>query len=118
MLTNVIASIEQHVEWITVLIDYMDEHGLCTVEADADAEAAWMRHVYEIAAHTLMIKANSWYIGSNVPGKPRIFMPFAGGLDVYRDTVAEIANDDYRGFRFTAGNGSAADRETATPLRS
>ena len=118
VLTNVIASIEQHVEWITDLIDYMDEHGLCTVEADADAEAAWMRHVYEIAAHTLMIKANSWYIGSNVPGKPRIFMPFAGGLDVYRDTVAEIANDDYRGFRFTAGNGSAADRETATPLRS
>ncbi len=118
VLTNVIASIEQHVEWIVALFDYMDEHDLSTVEADADAEAAWMRHVYDIAAHTLMIKANSWYIGSNVPGKPRIFMPFAGGLDVYRDTAAEIASDDYRGFHFTANTAGASERETAAPLRS
>ena len=100
VLTNVVASIEQHVEWIMALSDHMDEHGLATVEADADAELAWMRHVYDIAAQTLMIKANSWYVGSNVPDKPRIFMPFAGGLDVYRNMTDEIARDDYRGFHF------------------
>ena len=100
VLTNVVASIEQHVEWIMALSDHMDEHGLATVEADANAELAWMRHVYDIAAQTLMIKANSWYVGSNVPDKPRIFMPFAGGLDVYRNMTDEIARDDYRGFHF------------------
>ena len=117
VLTNVVASIEQHVEWITALIDHMDKQGLRTVEADADAEAAWMRHVYDIAAHTLMIKANSWYVGSNVPGKPRIFMPFAGGLDVYRDTTDAIARDNYRGFHFTAATARGSEREGAAPLR-
>ena len=109
VLTNVVASIEQHVEWITGLIDHMDEHGLRTVEADVDAEAEWMQHVYDIAAHTLMIKANSWYVGSNVPGKPRIFMPFAGGLDVYRNMTDEIARDDYRGFHFATLTSSAPE---------
>lgn len=114
VLTNVVASIEQHVEWIIGLIDYMDERGLVTVEADADAELAWMRHVYDIAAHTLMIKANSWYVGANVPGKPRIFMPFAGGLDVYRDTTDEIARDGYRGFHFAAAISGVFEREDST----
>ena len=109
VLTNVVASIEQHVEWIMALSDHMDEHGLATVEADADAELAWMRHVYDIAAQTLMIKANSWYVGSNVPDKPRIFMPFAGGLDVYRNMTDEIARDDYRGFHFATLTSSAPE---------
>ena len=116
VLTNVVASIEQHVEWITGLIDHMDEHGLRTVEADANAEAEWMQHVYNIAAHTLMIKANSWYLGSNVPGKPRIFMPFAGGLDVYRDATDEIARDDYRGFHFAAATAGGSERTGTAPL--
>ena len=61
VLTNVIASIEQHVEWLADLIDHMDRHGLKTVEADAQAEDAWVRHVYDLAAPTLMMNANSWY---------------------------------------------------------
>ncbi len=102
VLTNVVASIEQHVEWLVALFDHMDAHELQTVEADAAAEQAWVAHVYELAARTLMVKANSWYLGANVPGKPRVFMPYVGGLDVYRDTADEIAADSYRGFHFSS----------------
>jgi cyclohexanone monooxygenase len=100
VLTNVIASIEQHVEWLSDLIDHMDKRALKTVEADAQAEEAWVRHVYDMAAPTLMMKANSWYLGANVPGKPRVFMPYVGGLNVYRDKAQSIADDGYRGFHF------------------
>ncbi len=100
VLTNVVAAIEQHVEWLADLFDHMDREGLQTVEADAEAEQAWVRRVNDLAAATLMMKANSWYLGTNVPGKPRVFMPYVGGLDVYRDTAEAIADEGYRGFRF------------------
>lgn len=100
VLTNVIASIEQHVEWLGDLFTHMTREGLNVVEAEPDAEAAWVRHTFEVAAPTLMMRANSWYLGANVPGKPRVFMPYAGGLDVYRDKCDEIAADNYRGFYF------------------
>ncbi len=102
VLTNVVSAIEQHVEWLADLLDHMDRQGLQTVEADADAEQAWVRHVYELAAPTLMMKANSWFLGANVPGKPRVFMPYVGGLDVYRDAAESIAQEGYRGFHFEA----------------
>ena len=117
VLSNVIASIEQHVEWLGALFDYMDRHCVRTVEADAGAEAQWMRDVYDLAAHTLMIKANSWYLGANVPGKPRIFMPYVGGLDVYRDKADEIAADDYRGFHFETTGVGPLDREAVGAVR-
>ena len=85
------------------MIDHMDNHAFWSVEVDAQAQQAWVRHVYDLAASTLMIKANSWYLGANVPGKPQVFMPYVGGLDVYRDKADGIARDGYRGFHFTAG---------------
>ncbi len=100
VLTNVIASIEQHVEWLGDLFTHMQRHGLKAVEAEPDAEAAWVRHTFELAEPTLMMRANSWYLGANVPGKPRVFMPYAGGLDVYRDKCDRIAAENYRGFHF------------------
>ena len=103
VLTNVVAAIEQHVEWLAKLLNHMEQQGLETVEADADAEQDWVRHVYDLAASTLMMRANSWYLGANVPGKPRVFMPYVGGLDVYRDQAEAIAHDGYRGFRFGLG---------------
>ena len=104
VLTNVVASIEQHVEWLVALLDHMAQHGLDTVEAEAPAEQDWVRHVYDLAASTLLMKANSWYLGANVPGKPRVFMPYVGGLDAYRDKAEAIANDGYRGFCFGGAN--------------
>ncbi len=100
VLTNVVAAIEQHVEWLANLIDHMDRQGLETAEADAAAEQAWVRHVYDLAAPTLMMNANSWYLGANVPGKPRVFMPYVGGLNTYRDQAESIAQDGYPGFHF------------------
>ena len=100
VLTNVVAAIEQHVEWLAKLIDHMDREGLETAEADPAAEQAWVRHVFDLAAPTLMMTANSWYLGANVPGKPRVFMPYVGGLDAYRDQAESIAQDGYPGFRF------------------
>ena len=100
VLTNVVASIEQHVEWLDRLFDHMERHGLSTAEPEPDAEEDWVRTVHDLAALTLMMQANSWYLGANVPGKPRVFMPYVGGLDTYRDIADAIAADGYRGFHF------------------
>ncbi len=117
VLTNVIASIEQHVEWLADLFDHMDRQGLQTVEAGIEAEDAWVRHVHDLAAATLMMQANSWFLGANVVGKPRVFMPYAGGLDVYRDKVAAIAQDGYPGFRFEPHAGQQVSSGAAAETR-
>ncbi|HEX7907583.1 MAG TPA: NAD(P)/FAD-dependent oxidoreductase, partial [Paraburkholderia sp.] len=75
-LTNAIVSIEQNVEWISDCLNYMRDHGLEIVEADKDAEAKWVDHVNEVASRTLYPLANSWFMGANIPGKPRVFMPY------------------------------------------
>lgn len=101
VLSNVIASIEQHVEWLTLLIGHMQESGLIEIEADSTAEEEWVRYNYDLAKGSLMMTANSWYLGANIPGKPQVFMPFSGGLNVYRDICNGIAAQGYRGFHFT-----------------
>ncbi|MNZ28462.1 Phenylacetone monooxygenase [compost metagenome] len=98
VLSNMIVSIEQHVEWISELIAMACAEGIRSVEAQAEAEDAWVETVNRIAAGTLMVQANSWYLGANVPGKPRVFMPFAGGVDAYRAICDEVAEEGYRGF--------------------
>ena len=74
------------------------------VEADADAETAWVAHVNEIADATLFPLANSWYLGANIPGKPRVFMPYAGGVGNYRERCDQVAADGYEGFVLDAAN--------------
>lgn len=98
VLTNVMVSIEQHVEWLGDLAEYLRHHGFATVEASVAAEDAWVDHVNEVAAATLYPQANSWYLGANVPGKPRVFMPYPGGLRAYRRKCAEVAAGGYDGF--------------------
>ncbi|MDX6420294.1 MAG: hypothetical protein QOG28_4914, partial [Trebonia sp.] len=83
VLSNMALSIEQHVEWIRDCIGYLSAHGLATVEALAEAEDAWMAHVTEVAYSTLFPKADSWYIGANIPGKPRVFTTYVGGVGPY-----------------------------------
>jgi len=91
-------SIEQHVEWISDLLAYAEQHQIATVEATPEAENAWVDHVNQLAAATLYPEANSWYLGANVPGKPRVFMPYPGGLRAYRRKCTEVASAGYTGF--------------------
>ena len=95
---NVIHNGEHHVDWIAGCIAHGRNRGASRIEADARAEAAWMDHVAEAAGRTLFPKANSWYLGANIEGKPRVFMPYVG--QGYRHRCATIAADGYRGFRF------------------
>jgi len=97
VLSNMLVSIEQHVDWITDCLVYMKEQGLNRIDADGTAENAWAEHVNEVAHTTLYPQANSWYIGANIPGKPRVFMPYVG-VDAYRRKCNEVAAAGYDGF--------------------
>jgi cyclohexanone monooxygenase len=98
VLSNMIVSIEQHVDWITDCIAYMRERDLDTIEADREAEDNWVAHVNDVAHGTLYPQANSWYMGANIPGKPQIFMPYIGGVGAYRQICCEVAARGYEGF--------------------
>ena len=100
VLSNMIVSIEQHVDWISDCMSWMKHKGYTRVEASLDAEDQWVAHVNEVAAGTLFPEAGSWYMGANIPGKPRVFMPYAAGVGVYRDVCDDVAANDYRGFVF------------------
>ncbi len=102
VLCNMPVPIEQHVNWITDCIAYMEAHGYSRIEtSEAEAEA-WVAHVNEAANATLLPQAGtSWYLGANIPGKPRVFMPYAGGMARYAALCAEVANNGYRGFRLS-----------------
>ncbi len=102
VLSNMPVSIEQHVEWIADLVEYTHEHGVEVVEANADAEEAWVVHVNELSEKTLFPLADSWYLGANIPGKPRVFMPYSGGVGNYRKKCDEVAAANYEGFALTA----------------
>jgi cyclohexanone monooxygenase len=101
VLSNMIVSIEQHVDWITDAIAWMRDRGLEAMEASREAEDQWVAHVNEVAHATLYPQANSWYMGANIPGKPRIFMPYIGGVGVYRRICNEVAAKEYEGFVMT-----------------
>jgi cyclohexanone monooxygenase len=101
VLSNMRVSIEQHVDWITDCIRYLDEHDLGTIEATEQAEGQWVDHVNEVGEPTVFSKGNSWYVGANVPGKPRVFMPYIGGVPLYRETCADVAAKGYEGFELT-----------------
>ncbi|MCL2536063.1 MAG: NAD(P)/FAD-dependent oxidoreductase [Nocardiaceae bacterium] len=102
VLSNVVVSIEQHVEWVVDYLDHMRGTGTRFAEATAEAQDQWVEHVTTIAEPSLYMRADSWYLGANVPGKPRIFMPYLGGVGNYRNLCAQIAADGYRGFTTTA----------------
>jgi cyclohexanone monooxygenase len=98
VLSNMIVAIEQHVGWITDCIGWLNERQMGVIEATEAAQDAWVAHVNEVGAGTLYPLADSWYMGANVPGKPRVFMPYIGGFSVYRDKCNEVAANGYEGF--------------------
>ena len=100
VISNMIAAIEQHVDWIVGCLAHMRAHGAATVEATDAAEEAWSAHVTEVGHRTLYPQANSWYMGANIPGKPRVLLPYLGGFPAYRRKCDAVAAGGYEGFRF------------------
>jgi cation diffusion facilitator CzcD-associated flavoprotein CzcO len=107
VLSNMAISIEQHVEWIADCIAYLRDHSIATIEAGTEAEDDWMRQVGEIARQTLYPLANSWYMGANIPGKTRVFMPYIGGLPAYCQKCDEVAANGYEGFMLAEARSGA-----------
>jgi cation diffusion facilitator CzcD-associated flavoprotein CzcO len=102
VLSNMIVSIEQHVDWIADCLTYLGRHGHTSIEATPEAQEAWVQHVNDVGHMTLYPLAKSWYMGANVPGKPRVFMPYIGGVGVYRQKCDEVAAKGYEGFTLGA----------------
>ena len=99
--TNVIVSIKHHVEWIADCITHLDRQGLTTIEPTVEAETAWVAHVNAVAAGTVLLSCNSWHLGANIPGKPRLFMPLVG-FPPYVARCAAVAAAAYPGFKLDA----------------
>ena len=100
VLTNVIMAIEQHVEWIADCLTHMRSHNMTVAEPQAKAEEDWVAHVNEVASKTLFTGTTSWYMGANIPGKPRVFLPYIGGLGAYTIICDQVVAAGYRGFSF------------------
>ncbi|WP_017612595.1 flavin-containing monooxygenase [Nocardiopsis salina] len=98
VLGNVLLSIEQHVEWVSDYIAHLEAESVCTTEPAEAAEREWTAHVAEVASYTVYPEGGSWYMGANLPGKPRAFMPYAGGMHLYRQQCDDVAAKGYPGF--------------------
>nr|WP_037176733.1 NAD(P)/FAD-dependent oxidoreductase [Rhodococcus sp. UNC363MFTsu5.1] len=98
VLANMVLHSELHVNWVADAIAHLDERGAVAIEATPEAAAAWVQECSDRAAQTLLPTANSWYMGANIPGKPRVFMPFIGGFGAYGEIIAEVAAAGYKGF--------------------
>ena len=99
--SNMVFSIEQHVDWIADCIEHLEKRHFTSIEPSQESETNWVSHVNEVANRTLYPKAESWYMGSNVPGKARVFMPYVGGIPAYRKICDDVAAQGSRGFVLT-----------------
>ena len=106
VLSNMMVSIEQHVEWIADCLARLRAEDMVVIEPTETAEAGWMTHMNDCAQITLFPLANSWYMGANVPGKPRVFLPYVGGVDMYRKACDDVVASDYLGFRRSGPQGT------------
>ena len=117
VLANMLQTIEHHVDWIVDCIAHAESNGFVRVEADEEAQVAWAHEVANMAEKTLYTKANSWYMGANVPGKPRVFLMYIGGLGRYVEHCDHIVSNGYAGFKFasaSAGEGRSLTLTAAT----
>jgi cation diffusion facilitator CzcD-associated flavoprotein CzcO len=112
VLVNMLVAIEQHIDWIADCVAWLRQRGVASIAATEDAEDSWVDHVNQVASRTLFPTAASWYTGANVPGKPRVFMPYIGGFPAYDGICQDVATADYRGFTLhpalAADDGSSA----------
>jgi cation diffusion facilitator CzcD-associated flavoprotein CzcO len=98
VLGNVVNFIEMHVDWIARCIEELGRRGSAAIEPTVEAQEQWVARVDELAQGTLFPRANSWFMGANIPGKPRVFLPYVGGAHTYRQIIQEVAENDYAGF--------------------
>jgi cation diffusion facilitator CzcD-associated flavoprotein CzcO len=105
VLSNMTVAIEQHVEWVTDTIEDVLDSGYTYMEPTADAENSWVAHVQDLVDETLYRKAESWYLGKNIPGKPSTFMIYCGGIDAYGDKLDEVDANGYEGFKLVESPG-------------
>ncbi|HEX4862951.1 MAG TPA: alpha/beta hydrolase fold domain-containing protein [Acidimicrobiales bacterium] len=105
VLSNMAISIEQHVDWVAECLRHMRAEGLERIEPTLLAESGWVQHNHDCADITLFQRANSWYMGANVPGKPRVFLPYVGGVDGYRKACDEVVELGYLGFELEGAAG-------------
>jgi acetyl esterase/lipase len=117
VLSNMMVSIEQHVDLITDTIDHLRANGFETIEPTELAQDRWVQHNNEFADLTLLPTANSWYMGANVPGKPRVFLPYVGGVGSYRATCDEVVERGYLGFTLTGPAGEQTNDGVIRPLK-
>jgi cyclohexanone monooxygenase len=103
VLTNMVMSIQQNTDWIADCIVTLAERDSSYIEATGEAEAAWVDHVREVVAPTLYSKTDSWFLGANIPGKPRVFLPYIGGFANYAARCDQVARNGYEGFRIGSG---------------
>ena len=108
VLSNMMVSIEQHVDWMSDCIAHMRARGMETIEPTREAQQGWVEHSNETAYKTLYPKAASWYMGANIPGKPRVFLPYIGGVGRYREKCDEVAAAGYEGFVFERAEAEVA----------
>jgi cyclohexanone monooxygenase len=101
VLANVVLCAEQHVDWLADCVRYLDKHRITAIEARRDAVEDWVEECRRLAEGTLMVRADSWYLGANIPGRPRVFMPYIGGFAGYQEVIDKVAADGYRGFELT-----------------
>jgi cyclohexanone monooxygenase len=113
VVANMPTGVEQHVDWIATCMEYMRERRLEFVEANEDAEDQWVTHSTEVANATLYPQTNSWYVGANIPGKPRRFSVYLGGFSSYRAHCDLIAERGYQGFAFEPSARAAEERVAA-----
>jgi cyclohexanone monooxygenase len=100
VLANMVVGIEQHVEWIGDCLTYLRDHGYHSIEPTRAAQDEWVDHVNQVSEGTMYTapSCNSWYLGANIPGKPRVFLPYVGGLPAYIERADAIAAAGYEGF--------------------
>jgi cyclohexanone monooxygenase len=114
VLVNMFVSIEQHVDWVIDLLVHARDNSVTRIEAEPEQVEQWLDEVNERATRSLLSTGASWYVGANIPGKPRVFMPYVGGMRSYRETCDRIAAEGYPGFTLThEGDTSAAATEQA-----
>nr|WP_040836016.1 NAD(P)/FAD-dependent oxidoreductase [Nocardia brevicatena] len=116
VLANMVLTAEQHVDWIANCLDFLGEHNVTTIEPMEEAVTEWVAECNAKAVGTLFPTADSWYLGANIPGKPRVFMPYIGGLGAYRTICDEVAAAGYKGFALGAVEASS-DRHVQAPDR-
>ncbi|MBU8768868.1 flavin-containing monooxygenase [Cytobacillus oceanisediminis] len=109
VLSNMMVSIEQHVEWVSDCISYMRDQNQAVIEVKEESENTWSKHCRDIADQTLFTKTDSWYMGANIEGKARGFQIYLGGVGTYRKICDEVAEKGYEGFILKASEKSAVN---------